>query len=312
MKRVYKSIIVILSVLMVTMGLVACGGNNSGNQENSGGNVAGQYPFTVKDAKDTDVVIDKEITKVVSLGPSTTEMIYALGKGDTLVGRTSYCDYPQEVQNVQDVGTLTEPNLEIIASLKPDIVLASAHFEDEVAKKLEELNIKVVYLYSEESFESVYNSIEILGQILNASNKADEIIAGMKNKVQEVTDKVKGLEKPSVYYVVGFGEGDFTAGGDTFIGEMINLAGGSNIAEDAKGWTYSKEALAEKNPEIIVLSKYYDTKAGFIAADFYKDLEAVKNDKVFEIDNNKLDRQGPRLAEGLEDLAKIIHPEAFK
>ena len=92
---------------------------------------------------------------------------------------------------------------------------------------------------------------------------------------------------------------------------MIRVANGKNIADDSEGWSYSKEKLAEKNPEMIVLSKYYDTKVTFTTTDFYKDLDAVKNDKVYEIDENMLNRQGPRLADGLEALAKILHPEAF-
>ena len=137
------------------------------------------------------------------------------------------------------------------------------------------------------------------------------VIEGMKEKVEEVTKKVEGLEKPSMYYVVGFGEKDSTAGGDTFIGEMIRMANGENIADDSEGWGYSKEKIAEKNPEIIVLSDKNDTKDTFTTTDVYKDLEAVKNGNVYEIDQNLLNRQGPRLAEGLEALAKILHPEAF-
>lgn len=313
MKKKFKSIIMMLVVVMLAFGLVSCGEkkNEEGNTNNSQELVT-TYPLTITDTNGKEVVIEKEPQTVISLGPNVTEMIYSLDKGDKLVGRTKYCDYPEQSLEVQEVGTLTKPNLELIAEINPDLVVASTHFTDEAQAKLDELGIPTIVLYSEDSFEGVYNSIETLGQILNASPKAEEVVTGMKEKVAEVTKKVEGLEAPSMYYVVGFGEKDSTAGGDTFIGEMIRMANGQNIADDSEGWGYSKEKIAEKNPEIIVLSKNYDSKATFTTTDFYKDLDAVKNDKVFEIDDNKLNRQGPRLAEGLEDLAKILHPDAFK
>ena len=125
-------------------------------------------------------------------------------------------------------------------------------------------------------------------------------------------EKVKDVSRPRVYYVVGFGEaGDFTAGGDTFIGTIIEMAGGDNVAKDLQGWQYSLEKLIEQDPDIIICSKYYDAKAGIEQAQGYKDLRAVKEGRLLEIDNNLLDRQGPRLADGLEELAKLIHPELF-
>ncbi|MCY1152092.1 MAG: ABC transporter substrate-binding protein, partial [Sphaerochaetaceae bacterium] len=116
-----------------------------------------------------------------------------------------------------------------------------------------------------------------------------------------------------VYYALSFGEwGDFTAGGSTFIGKMINLAGAINIAEDVDGWNYSVEQLIEKDPQIIIVSKYYNSKDQFINTWPYSSLTAVKENRVYEIDNNLLDRQGIRNAQGLLELAKIIHPNEFK
>ena len=116
-----------------------------------------------------------------------------------------------------------------------------------------------------------------------------------------------------MYYVVGFGKsGDFTAGKDTFIGNMIEIAGGKNAADDAIGWKYSVEKLVEKDPDVLICSKFFDTKKGIEATTGYKDLKAVKNGNLLEVDDNTITRQGPRLAEGLEAMAKLIHPELFK
>ena len=102
-----------------------------------------------------------------------------------------------------------------------------------------------------------------------------------------------------------------TAGKDTFIGQMIGMAGGKNAGDDITGWVYSLEKLVEKDPDMMICSKFYDTKAGILKTTGYGNLKAIKNNKLFEIDNNLLDRQGPRIADGLEALAKIIQPDAF-
>lgn len=301
----------LLSLIMVFT-LVGCSNaKKPGENANTKGNTT--YPLTIKDSYDREVVIEKEPTKIISVAPNITETIFALGKGNELVGRSEYCDYPEAVSSIATIGTLTEPNIEKIVELEPDIVIVSTHFPKESIEKLEKLNIKVAALYGDESFESVYDTIGKVGQILNVQNKADEIIAGMKAKVQNVVDKVKNADKPSVYYVVGFGEyGDFTAGKGTFISQLIAMAGGNNVADDVEGWKYSLEKIVEHNPDIMICPVYFDSKKGIEAANGYKDLDSVKNGKLFEIDNNMLDRQGPRLADGLEALAKIIHPELFK
>jgi iron complex transport system substrate-binding protein len=123
---------------------------------------------------------------------------------------------------------------------------------------------------------------------------------------------VAGRETPSVYYVLGYGKGgDFTAGSDTFISQMIKMAGGRNSAVDVRGWIYSLEKIIENDPDILVCSKYYDSKNGIMNTSGYQELTAVKNGKIFEVDNDVIDRQGPRLVEGLEAFARIFHPEAF-
>lgn len=317
MMKNFRKIFCLVTALTMALSFTACDKKEvqqapEQNKQQETAKKGTTYPLTVTDSNNKSVTIEKEPAKVVSVAPNITETIYTLGMGNKLVGRTDYCDYPAEVSKVASIGTLKTPNIEKITELKPDIVIASTHFKPEVEKKLEELGIKILVLYGEESFEGVYQTIETTGKILNAQEKAQEIISGMKNKVQSVQDKVKGKNKPVTYYVVSFGKEQYTAGKDTFIGKMLDMAGAKNAADDVTGWNYSLEKLVEKNPEIMICSKYFDSKKGIQAENGYKDLKAVKENKLFEIDNNLLDRQGPRLAEGLEELAKIVHPEAFK
>ncbi len=310
-----RSLFFVLAILIV-FSFTGCAGNNVSNNNTiikNSEEVSDVFPMTVLDSYGRQVKLNKEPQKVISVAPNITEIIFALGKSKSLIGRTEYCDYPEEAKGITSIGSLKEPSIEKIAELRPDLVIASTHFQKETLQKLEELGIKVVVFYGEESFEGVYGTIEKVGTVLNAKEKAVGLVSEMKAKVKNVLDKVNGKSHPSVYYVVSFGKsGDYTAGKDTFIGKMIEMSGGKNAADDAKGWSYSLEKLMEKNPEIMICPKYYDTKKGIESANGYKDLDAVKKGSLFEIDNNLLDRQGPRLAEGLTELAKIIHPEAFK
>ena len=270
------------------------------------------YPLTVTDASGKEVVIEKEPMKVISLSPAATETVFALGAQDKLVGRTDYCDFPAEVSAISSVGSITEPNIETIASMEPDLILISNMFNDDVRTKLESLGYVVLDLSSHDSFEGVYSAIAQTGAVLNQQAQAAVLVEEMKATISEIESKVAGVEPKTVYYVVGYGEyGDYTAGAGTFIDQLLTMAGGVNVASDAEGWKYSIEKLVEKDPEIVICSKFFETKAGIEAANGYKELTAVKEGRLLEIDNNMLDRQGPRTAQGLLELVKLIHPELF-
>lgn len=313
-----KKLSVIILTFILAFSFAGCGNNKNttkDNKENATVEKKGEtkYPLTIKDSSGRDVTIDKEPQKIISVGPNITETIYYLGKMNKLIGRTDFCDFPKEVKSVQSIGTLQQPNIEKIVDLKPDLVIGSTHFPKETLEKLEALGVKVVVLYGKEDFEGAYNTIEKLGEILNANDKAFEVVSNMKKKVEDVKQKVAGKETPSVYYVIDFGPyGDFTAGSDTFIDKIITMAGGNNIAKDAVNWKYSVEKVLEKNPDMVICPVYFDYKKRLQEAKGYKDLDAIKKGNLFEIDNNMLDRQGPRLADGLEAMAKILHPESFK
>lgn len=269
------------------------------------------YPVELTDSYGDVVTLEYEPEKIVSIAPNLTELIYALDAADKLVGRSDYCDYPEEVLDVETVGSLYTPDIEKIISLEPDLVVVSTHFDEENAAKLEELNIPVLALYEEHDVTGVYEMIDTLGTAINRNAEAAECILEMQDTIAEVTAAVEGLDAPSVYYVVGYGEyGDYTAGGDTFIGGLIELAGGDNIAKDVSGWNITLEEIVEADPSIIITSEY--DKEGFMSDASYANLTAVKEGNVYTVDINMLDRQGYRNAEGVKALAEIFHPEAFR
>ena len=267
----------------------------------------------IVDSMNRKVVFEKSPQRIISVAPSITEIIFALGKKDLLIARTDYCNYPEEVLNIESIGSLKDPNLEKIIELNPNAVLVSTHFKPENIRRLESLGIKVLAFYSDDTIKGVYNIIEKAGRLLKVTSKAKKIILNIKDDIRYVKELVsKAKKRPRVYYVIGFGQwGDFTAGGNTFIHELLEMAGGHNIARNLKGWAYSFEKILEADPEIIICSKYYKMKEGLELSDNYKELNAVKNGKLYAFDNNTIDRQGPRLGEGLKALAKIIHGDLF-
>lgn len=270
-----------------------------------------EYPVTVSNSDGTEVVIEKEPEKVISVGPNITEILYTLDAGDKLIARTDYCDYPEEVTELPSIGTLYELDMEAILAMEPDLVVLSTHVSDEDREQLEDAGITIMYLYEEHEIEGVYTMIETLGTAINRQDEAAEAVDEMKEKLEKVQNAVEELNPVSVYYVVGYGEyGDYTAGGDTFINGILELAGGENIAADVEGWSYSVETLLEKDPEYIILPEYaYDD---FIAAEPYSELTAVKEGRVYAIDNNMLDRQCARNADAVVEIAKVLHPDAFE
>ena len=297
MNKLLKKVSVLLLFVVMSIGLMSCGNSNV-----SGGNNAQSekvsYPVKIKDSFGKELTLEKEPKKIISVAPNITEIIYKLGAEDKLVGRTDYCDYPEQVENVESIGTLRKPDIEKIIGLEPDLVIASTHFDEENTAKLEAAGIKVIGLYEENDVTGVYGMIETLGTALNKQPEATETVEEMKASIDKVTKTVSELEKPSVYYVVGF------------VGQLIKLAGGNNIVPESDSWSFSLESLLESDPDIIVVRA--GEKENFMSTEGYKELTAVKEGRVYEIDNNLLDRQGYRNSEGLLKLAEIFHPEAFK
>lgn len=305
----------ILSLLLVIglMGfvMVGCTGetNDNGNENST---ETTQFPLTITDSYGQEVTFDAKPERVITVAPSITEIIFALGQEEFLVGRTDFCDYPNAVANIDTIGSLREPNLEKIVELEPDVVIASTHFTEEAFEALNNVGIKVIVLNPNDSFEGVYEVITTLGKILDVADVAENIVSEMQDTVEDVIERVKEQDKPRVYYVVGYGEfGDWTAGGGTFINEIIEIANAINVASDVDGWSYSLEKLIEHDPDMLIVSHKNNVKEDIAITNGYDELTAVKEGMVFEIDQDLLNRQGPRLAQGLKELAKILHPDVF-
>lgn len=272
---------------------------------------ATSYPLTLTDKFGKTVNISEKPNKVISFSPEDVEIMYALGVGNLLVGRSTYCDYPEAVLSVADMGDLFNFNVESVVAAQPDLVLLSSMADESLIQSLNEKGLTVLSLDMDATLDGTYSYISTLGRIFDVQEAAETLSSDMKTEIAAINDKVKSLDKPAMYFVVGVGEYDSGATGDTFINNMIELAGGVNIAADGTGWMYSVEQIVEKDPDMLICSMFYDTKAQIQGAEGYKDLRAVKNGSIYEVDENLFFRQGPRIVEGIRVLAEILHPDAF-
>lgn len=295
-----KSIIIVLILSLIPAASVFARGEKDSAAEISGS-------IELVDHFGRRIVLEGPAESVVSLAPGITETVFALGYGDRLAGRTSWCDFPPEAASVSDIGSLMEPDLETIVALDPDLVIGSTHFTEESLAMLENAGLNVAVLMGPDSFEGIYEGvIRPVAAVFGDEEAGESLIAGMKS-VAETAEKQAAtiVSPPSVYYVVGFGEGgDWTAGGDTFIGQMMEKAGARSIAADTRGWAFSAEAIVDRDPDIILIPAW--ASGMFEVTEPYSGLRAVREGRVFIIDENAIVRQGPRVADGFASLVGIF------
>jgi iron complex transport system substrate-binding protein len=258
--------------------------------------------------------------RIVSLAPSNTEVLFAIGAGEQVVGRDQFSDYPEAAKKVTDVGaSLDKLNAEQIVSLQPDLVLAAEINTPEQVKQLEDLGLTVYYLKNPHTLEQMYGNLETVAKLTGHETEAATLIESLKKRVAAVDEKVAPLNsRPSVFYELDSTDPakPYTAGKDTFITLLLERAGGHNIAAELDSYPQlSLEQIVAADPNLIILG---DATWGGVTPEMvasrpgWENLSAVKNRKVVPFDDNLVSRPGPRLVDGLEQLAKLLHPEAFK
>lgn len=258
-----------------------------------------QTTDTVTDDYGRTVVVPTHPERVVSLSPAVTEIIYALGAQDLLVGRTDFCVYPDEALQIASIGGISNLNIESILSLNPDLVISGSMVGKKVTDQMDAMGVPMVCVIEKPHFEALYDNITAIGNLVGKEHEADSLNALLRNRVNALvtTDTITQSNNHaithSVYYVVGFGaSGNFTAGGNTFINDIIRMAGGRNIAEDIEGWSYSLEALVKEDPDYIIVRR--EDSAAFCGMKPYNTLSAVRNGHVIGIVSGTLDLQVPR------------------
>ena len=252
--------------------------------------------------------------KVVSLTPATSELMFALGAGDRLVGRTDYDNYPAGVVNVPVVATFEGVEIEKVVNIEPDLVLAGGnnftHAED--IQRLRGLGYPVLVLYAE-SIEGVKSDIELVGQAVGQADAATQIANQIQHRVDEVTQAVAGLSMPSTFYEIGDEPALYGPAPDSFVADEIRIAGGDPVTtSDPAVFEISLEELITADPHVIVLG---DAVGGVcpdqvLSRPGWAGITAVRNGDIRPVDDTIVTSPGPRIGDGLAALALAIHPEA--
>ena len=307
----------ILSALMLMLLLTACGSNDKPGTDKSAvnGNKE-QKPYTVTDDMDKEITFEKVPETVVSLQPSNTEILFALGDGDKVTGVTEYDYYPEEAKDIERVSDSMTVNTEAVLSLDPDAVFAYTTGDEENLKVLEDAGIPVFVIESASSIEDVYGDIGQIAAVMGKEEKGEELIKNIKEQVQGVKDKTATLSKQEkVYFEISPSPDIFTAGSDTFQQDLLLNAGIDNIFADETGWIKaSEEEIVKRNPSIILTTVNYieNPVAEIKSRSSWANIEAIKNDKVYQLDADVMSRPGPRIGEAIELAAKTVYPELFK
>jgi iron complex transport system substrate-binding protein len=275
--------------------------------------------LTFTDGLGREITFDGPAQQIVSLAPSNTEILFAIGAGDQVIGRDQLSDYPEEAKNVTDIGSAFQAlNTELIVSLQPDLVLAAEINTPEQVKQLEDLGLSVYYLKNPLTLEEMYGNLEIVAQLTGHEAEAATLIESLKARVTAVDEKIAPLSsRPSVFYELDGTDPakPFTAGKGTFINQLIDRAGGSNIASDLEGYPQmSLEQVVAADPAFIILgdARYGVSSESIAQRPGWENLSAVKNGQVVPFNDDLVSRPGPRLVDALEELAKLLRPELFE
>ncbi len=272
--------------------------------------------LTVVDQTGHTVTMPAAPRRIVSLVPGVTEILFAIGAQDAIVGVTDFCDYPPDARRKARVGDMLAPNLETLVSLKPDLVVATrSGNREETFDQLKRLGLLVYLVDEPPSIAGVLRLVGGLGQLTGRQAAAAAVVAGVERRIASVRQRVAGRSRPRVLYVL-WPEPLIVPGRGSLISELIASAGGESVtADQAQGYPrMSLEAAVGRAPEVIILARH-GAGTGPAAREQWQRLEslpAIRSGRLYAADGDLLHRYGPRVADGLELLARLIHPEAFR
>jgi len=307
----YRSKKLLTSLVVLSFMLLTLSGCQTPTQQQTQGDT---YPMLLTDSFGREVTIPKQPERIVSLAPSSTEILFALGLGDKVIGVTDVCDYPEEALAIEKMGGFQGVNVEKIVAANPDLIIADSLTTKEVVEQLESFGFPVLAIRAV-SVEEMLQHIELIGRAANVKAKAEEVIAGLRGRVEAISQRVKDIpddERPLVFYEVWY-DALMSVGPNTFIHDVIELAGGKSVTADATtDWpVVDLEVLLAKNPEVVILGHTGQTPEQVKARVNWQTVDAVKNNQVYTINPDLFSRPGPRLVDALEEVAKILHPNLF-
>jgi iron complex transport system substrate-binding protein len=299
-------LLALAAVLAAALAIAGCAAKPAAESEAP---AEGAFPVTVTDDAGREVTIAGRPERIVSLAPANTEIVAALGALDRLVGVTTFCDYPPEVASIPKVGDFVQPNLEAIAAADPDLVLVTGGVQAEVVGRLEELGATVLTV-DPQSVDGVIASIEMVGRAIGEPERAASVTESMRIQLDDIGEKVETA--PVRCFIEIAQDPLFTAGAGTLLNDLIEHAGGENVVTDEGYVAYSVEQLVAADPEVYLATKGSMSDPSDIGnRPGYASLAAVKAGRVHVLDDNLVSRPGPRIVEGVLQIAQALHPEAF-
>jgi iron complex transport system substrate-binding protein len=276
--------------------------------------------ITFTDDLGNAIVLTRTAKRIVSLAPSVTESLFAIGAGKQVVGRTDYCDYPEEVKDLPSIGGFSSDSIsmESILALEPDLVIGGSTYQADVIKSLQDAGIPA-FVSQPGNFAGIMDALTLYGKITGHVDEASTVVKEMQTRVDAVKSAVSVVEadqRPTVFYEV-WHEPLMSSNGKTVVGELIDLAGGVNIFASLPDEypTVSVEQIVEVDPQFIIgPSSHGDQMTAEVigARPGWSNLSAVKNNAIYIIDANIISHAGPRIVIALEEFAKILHPDLFK
>jgi iron complex transport system substrate-binding protein len=320
----------VIGLLIVALFLAACGSSTTATPAPAATQPAATElptatlsptaaPIVLTDDLGRTVMLASPAQRIISLAPSNTEILFAVGAGAQVVGRDEASDYPEEVKPLPTVGGWSGFSTESIVALHPDLVLAADTIPAELVASLEGLGLTVYRLANPLTLEDLYANLETVGTLTGHEEDALTLVDSLQVRVAAVDAKISTVtERPIVYYELDATNPTkpFTSGPGTFMDLLISRAGGSNVAADLTSqWAeISLEQIVVANPDFIILgdSAYGTTAESVKQRPGWNQLAAVQNDRIFPFDDNLVSRPGPRLVDGLEALAKLLHPDLFQ
>lgn len=312
-----------LATALAAILLTACGQDEAQPADNTtpeteNVNEASKFPLTITDMTGNEITLEKAPKSIVSMIPSNTEILFELDLGEKVVGVSDYDNYPEEAALKEKIGG-QEFNVEKIISLNPDLVLAHESglgMGGAGLQQLRDTGINVFVVKTAANFEEVYDTMITIGKATGATTEAEEMVQTMKDEVATIQEKASSVEtKKTVFVEVSPAPEIYTAGKNTFMNEMIQMLNAENIAGDLEGWIkMDPEEIVKRNPDIIITtygSYTPDATEQVLTRVGFGTVTAIKNQAVLNVDADKTGRSGPRLTEGLLEMAKAIYPEVF-
>lgn len=276
-------------------------------------------PIVFIDGYEREVSILEPAQRIVSIAPSSTEILFAINAGSQLVGRDELSDYPPEAIEVPSIGTTYgELNVEAIIALEPDLILAAKITSPEHVQTLEDLGLVVFVVPNPTGMDGLFDILEIIGKLTGHETETKDLVDQLEVRVEAVITALVDAEPVPIFYEVDGTDPNapWTTGQGTFQDMLINLAGGQNIASDIEGWgQLSLEEIVDRDPVVVVFSQspwVTTTPESIAERPGWGEITAVVNDDVYGIDANWTDRPGPRFVDALEALARVLHPELFE